>query len=54
MLKMQGLEWLLEYSLLHLYPLSYGTVRLSNCKDFGDLQNQFYKSMQKHEGFCVH
>ena len=46
MLKMQGLEWLLQYSLLNLYRLSYGTVQLSDCKDVGDLQNQFYKSMQ--------
>ena len=46
MLEMQGLEWLLEYSLLHLYPLSYETVRLCDCKDLGELQIKFYESMQ--------
>ena len=60
MLKMQGLEWLLQYSLLNLYRLSYGTVQLNDCKDVGDLHNQFYKIMQnmqvlvytEEESFC--
>ena len=46
MLKMQGLEWLLQYSLLNLYRIFYGTVQSSDCNDVGDLQNQFYKSRQ--------
>ena len=45
MLKMLGLDWFLECSLLHLYPLSYGTVRLSDCKNLGDFPHQFYKSI---------